>query len=70
MPFTLDDQAVYPQVPPLVIHQGDQIQVICTYVNNTSSTVNFGDTSTDEQCFVGMYRYPVIAGTNLFSCVN
>lgn len=43
----------------------------CAYINNTAITpVMFGDSSLDEQCLVGMYRYPVITGSDLFECTH
>ncbi len=44
------------------------MQTTCSYVNNTGATVSFGDSSTDEMCFTGIYKYP--AGSNVYSCVN
>ncbi len=70
-PYTVSSQPIYGVVPsPQVIRQFDQLQVTCSYVNTSSQTVTFGDSTVDEQCFVGMYRYPPLAGTNMFSCVN
>lgn len=52
------DQKLYVLPEPLQLEQGDKIEVTCTYDNTTGSTVNFGDSSTAEMCFAGMYRYP------------
>jgi hypothetical protein len=35
-------------------------------VNNTGTELRFGDSSNEEMCFTGMYKYP--AGGNLFQC--
>jgi hypothetical protein len=70
MPYSLDDQVISDLVPSQFIRSGDQIQATCSYVNNTSQTVHFGDSTNDEECFVGMYRYPPLAGTSMLSCVN
>lgn len=48
----------------LTLKAGDTIQVECTYQNDTQRTVSFGESSLDEMCFVGLYRYPV-AGEGL-----
>lgn len=66
-PFTFAEQKNYP-MSETIFHSGDQIQTTCTYVNNTGATVQFGDSSTDEMCFTGIYKYP--AGSNVYSCVN
>ena len=34
--------------------------VECTYVNQTGQTVRWGESSDDEMCFGGFYRYPAI----------
>jgi hypothetical protein len=48
----------------LALKAGDSIQVECTYQNDTQRTVKFGESSLDEMCFLGVYRYPV-AGEGL-----
>jgi hypothetical protein len=69
--YSFFNQRNYPMADTL-IHGGDQISVTCTYQNNTAVTdppghvMTFGDSSTDEMCFTGMYKYP--AGGNLFQC--
>lgn len=68
--FAFANQRNYPQSPPIQLTAGDQLAVTCTYVNNSGSEVNFGDSSTAEMCFVGMYRYPAPPGSFLFECVS
>ena len=63
--YAFTEQRNYPMADTL-IHKGDRIETTCTYVNNTGHTVSFGDSSTDEMCFTGLYKYP--AGGNLFQC--
>jgi hypothetical protein len=65
--YAFAEQKNYPMTER-VIQQGDQIQVTCSYVNNTGTTVTFGDSSTKEMCFTGMYKYP--AGGGSLGCVN
>jgi hypothetical protein len=48
----------------LVLKAGDVVQVECTYENVTDRIVGFGESSLDEMCFIGLYRYPV-AGEGL-----
>jgi hypothetical protein len=65
--YVFGEQKNYP-MPETVLSQGDQIRVTCTYVNNTGATITFGDSSTKEMCFTGMYKYP--AGGGELGCVN
>jgi len=64
-PYMFSEQRNYPMAET-IYHAGDQILTTCTYVNNTGQTVTFGDSSTAEMCFTGLYKYP--AGSNTFSC--
>jgi hypothetical protein len=48
----------------LALEAGDVVQVECTYQNDTGRGVRFGESSLDEMCFLGLYRYPV-AGEGL-----
>ena len=63
--YVFAEQKNYP-IADTLIKSGDQIDTYCTYVNNTGSTMMFGDGSDKEMCFTGMYKYP--AGGNLFAC--
>jgi len=65
--YQFAEQKNYP-MPLMTIHKGDQIQTTCTYVNNTGSTKHFGESSNDEMCFTGMYKYP--ADGNVFGCTS
>jgi hypothetical protein len=71
--YSFTNQKNYPMADTLV-HSGDQIQTTCTYINNTGVTdppahnVGFGDSSTAEMCFTGVYKYP--AGGTLFQCTS
>jgi hypothetical protein len=64
-PYMFTEQRNYP-MPETIYHAGDQITTTCTYVNNTGAPVMFGDSSTAEMCFTGLYKYP--AGGSTFSC--
>lgn len=71
IPYTDTSQLVYPLSPPALVQQGDQVQVTCSFVNNTGHPVHFGDSVTEENCFMGIYRYPVInPGYGLFECTS
>jgi hypothetical protein len=63
--YLFAEQRNYP-IPDTLLKSGDAIDTYCTYVNNTGSTMTFGDGSDKEMCFTGMYKYP--AGGSLFSC--
>ena len=67
MPYSFSEQNYYKQTPPIQVMNGDQIRVTCTYLNNTGQIVRFGDSSNEEMCFVGMYRYPA-ANAGLSEC--
>ncbi|HTJ46690.1 MAG TPA: hypothetical protein VL463_31505 [Kofleriaceae bacterium] len=68
-PYSFSEQKNYPWNPTIAVHSGDKLWVTCTYKNNTGSTEMFGDSSLDEMCFSGIYRYPATGG-NLFSCTT
>lgn len=55
--YDFNEQKYYPQTPEFQVQPGDQIKVTCSY-HNPGSTVTFGDSSDNEMCFTGMYRYP------------
>jgi hypothetical protein len=55
--YDFNDQKYYPQTPEFQVQAGDQIKVTCTY-DNPGARVTFGDSSDEEMCFTGMYRYP------------
>jgi hypothetical protein len=63
--FQFTEQRNY-RIADTLIHQGDAIQTVCSYVNNTGSLMTWGDGSDKEMCFTGIYKYP--AGGGLFQC--
>jgi len=65
--YSFFEQRNYPIADTLVA-KGDTITTVCTYVNNTGTTMTFGDGSDKEMCFTGMYKYP--AGGDLFQCAK
>jgi hypothetical protein len=66
--YSFSNQQNWPQEPALHFLSGDRLQVTCTYNNTSGSTVQFGDSSTEEMCFAGLYVYP--AANFLFGCVS
>jgi hypothetical protein len=64
------EQRNYELAPTLAVHAGDSIRTDCTYTNTSSTdTLTFGDSSTKEMCFTGLYRYPKQA-ISLFDCTE
>jgi hypothetical protein len=43
---------------PLAIAAGQTVDYECSFTNPTNQTIRFGDSSDDEMCVFGMYRYP------------
>lgn len=44
--------------PPVAIAAGDTVTIECTWDNPTNETVEFGESTTDEMCFAGLFLYP------------
>ncbi len=65
MPYQFGEQKYWPQDPMIQLQPQDKIRVTCSYNNTTGHQLSFGDSSDDEMCFGGMYRYPA-SGSNLF----
>jgi hypothetical protein len=65
-PFDFNEQVNY-DITPVEVKNGERLEVVCTYLNDTGGTVFFGDSSDAEMCFVGIYRYPA-TNAGLFSC--
>lgn len=57
--WSFNDQAGVPHSPPLTIRRGDSVRVTCTYDNPTSSTIGFGENTTDEMCFDFALVWPI-----------
>jgi len=68
-PYSFEEQTNYPLSPPIEVASGDSIAVECFYENDTGVPVTFGDSSTTEMCFTGLYRYPKQA-IYLFECTD
>ena len=59
---------LFHDIPDVQLKKGDVVRVECTYQNDTTRTVSWGDSSLDEMCFVGLGLYPAIGygGTPCF----
>lgn len=68
MPYDFEEQKYWLQSPEIQLQAQDKIRVTCQYNNTTGATVGFGDSSDNEMCFGGMYRYP--ASNSVLFCPN
>lgn len=66
--YDFNEQVNYPTAEPLVLPANTKVEVTCTYNNTTGSNITFGDSSNQEMCFTGMYKWP--AGGSLFQCAS
>lgn len=67
-PFGFEEQVNFPVSPMIQVADGDRIDVECTYNNTSGGDIEFGDSSTTEMCFTGLYRYPKYSF--LFGCAT
>lgn len=56
--FRFDEQVQLLLDPVLELHPGDNVHTECTYDNDTSRTITFGESSDTEMCFSVLFRYP------------
>ena len=55
--------------PPRVAHQGDPLHFDCTFVNESTTTLTFGESAlTNEMCILGASFYPVPDGEVTVGC--
>jgi hypothetical protein len=66
--YDFEEQLIQTLDRPLQIGAGDKIEVSCSYMNHTGKTVGWGESSLDEMCFAGIYKYP--ASENYFVCTD
>jgi len=57
-PFSFDAQLSYPLSPAVTLETGDQVVTTCTYSNDTSKNIRFGESTADEMCFNFAVYYP------------
>jgi hypothetical protein len=65
MPYQFAEQKYWLQSPEVALQAQDKIRVTCSYENPNMAPVRFGDSSDEEMCFAGMYRYPA-QGSSIF----
>ncbi len=70
MPYSFNEQTYWKMSPEFQIQGGDKIEVTCSWINPSGRPeVRFGDSTNQEMCFTGMYRYPA-ANNGLFQCTD
>jgi hypothetical protein len=69
LPYQFTEQNYYLKTPEVQVQANDRINVMCTYLNDTGHSVSNGDSSDEEMCFGGLYRYPA-ANAGLFQCTT
>jgi hypothetical protein len=67
-PYDFDEQSFTSLAEPLQLKAGDRLRVECTHQNTTTETVRFGESTLEEMCFAGVYRYP--GDGKLFICFD
>ena len=67
--YDFQEQNYYLQNPMFDVKLNDQIKVDCTWKNTTNGPVQFGESSTQEMCFSGLYRFPA-QNDGRFHCTN
>jgi hypothetical protein len=64
-PYSFGEQTLYWQTQPLPLAEGDAVLVDCTYDNPGAQNIYFGQSTTDEMCFAGLYTTPAFIDTNI-----
>ncbi len=58
VPFSWSEPPMAQFDPPLEFNAGQGFQYRCTWLNDTTATVGFGESATKEMCFFWAYYYP------------
>jgi Copper type II ascorbate-dependent monooxygenase, C-terminal domain len=66
-PYNFEEQK-YVSIEPVAVQKGDRVRVECTHNNTTPERVIFGESTLEEMCFAGIYRYPSDASP--FMCIR
>jgi hypothetical protein len=64
--FDFQEQSLH-QIEPVTLAAGDRLEIECTHRNTTGSVVNYGTSSKEEMCGVGVSRYPA-SRSGMFFC--
>jgi hypothetical protein len=57
-PYDFDQQQAQPLDQMVPMRAGDQVEVTCDYNNTSGNTVHWGESTNDEMCFAGVFRFP------------
>ena len=57
-PFKFGEQGSYGLDPPVMITAGDTVTTTCTFDNDTSRNITFGESTENEMCFNFASYYP------------
>jgi hypothetical protein len=63
-PFDFNYQIHYDMRPNVVLQPGDKLKATCTFFNNTSRTVTYGQSTNQEMCYQFALSYPAGALDN------
>jgi hypothetical protein len=66
--YSFEEQLNYDVAPGVEVRAGDVVRADCTFDNPGPGTVGFGDSTDDEMCVLGVYRYPARGGISI--CFN
>jgi hypothetical protein len=66
-PYDFEKQTYY-SIEPVAVQKGDRVRVDCTHNNTTAERVTFGESTLQEMCFAGVYRYP--SDGSPFMCIR
>jgi mono/diheme cytochrome c family protein len=59
LPFNFEEQRARRLPQALVLNTGDRVTTTCTYANDTSRDINFGENTDAEMCFNFALYYPM-----------
>lgn len=66
--YSFEEQLNFDVDPGVEVTAGSVVRADCTYDNPGPGTVGFGDSTDDEMCVLGVYRYPARGGISI--CFN
>jgi hypothetical protein len=63
--YSFEEQLNYGVAPMIDAPTGSVVRADCSYDNPGPGTIGFGDSSDDEMCVLGVYRYPANGGVSI-----
>ncbi len=67
--YNFSEQNYYLSSPEFAVEVGDKLETTCTWLNDTNGNVGWGESSNQEMCFTGLYRYPAL-GEGIAKCTD